>query len=307
MDREFKGPNRHPTQLMRNFLKYFPGLSVILSCLLISSAKAQGSNDVRSRLTIPDSAHTQILTLRDGSTIFGRVAAVNADTVVFDTQGGRLQISIASIREIKQIAASDVRNGAYWFPNPNSTRLFFAPTGQMLKQGEGYVSDYELFFPGVAFGLTDNVTIGGGVSLLPASAEDQVYYLTPKIGVSLSDKVHLATGVLFAGTKGGTGGVYYAVGTVGDGNASVTIGGGYGFAGGKIESKPVGMIGAERRISRRIGLVTENYLLPVSQDNVLYSFGIRFMGEKLTTDLALANIAGSGVIGFPFVDFVFRF
>jgi hypothetical protein len=151
------------------------------------------------------------------------------------------------------------------------------------------------------------VTIGGGVSLLPVSAGDQVYYLTPKIGFSVAEKVHLAAGLLFAGTNGGTGGVYYAVGTVGDGNASVTLGGGYGFAGGKIESKPVGMIGAERRLSRRIGFVTENYLLPVSHDNILYSFGLRFMGEKITTDLALANIAGSGIIGFPFVDFVFRF
>ena len=32
----------------------------------------------------------------------------------------------------------------------------------MLKKGEGYFSDYELFFPGIAYGVTDNVTIGGG-------------------------------------------------------------------------------------------------------------------------------------------------
>ncbi|HUQ98135.1 MAG TPA: hypothetical protein VM166_01695 [Gemmatimonadaceae bacterium] len=279
----------------------------IFSSVLISTAGAQAVSDVRARLTVPDIGQTQILTLRDGSTIFGRVAGVVADTVDFDTEGGRLRLPIASIRDIKAIAASDVHNGDYWFPNPNSTRLFFAPTGQMLKQGDGYVSDYELFFPGVAYGLTDNLTIGGGVSLLPASPSDQVYYFTPKIGVSFSDRVHVATGVLVAGTQGGTGGIYYAVGSVGDGNSSVTIGGGYGFAGGKIESKPVGMLGAEHRISRRIGIVTENYLLPVSDDNVLYSFGLRFMGEKLTTDLALVNVAGSGIIGVPYVDFVFRF
>jgi len=116
----------------------------------------------------------------------------------------------------------------------------------------------------------------------------------------VSEKVHLAAGVLFAGTKGGTGGVYYAVGTLGDGDGSITLGGGYGF-------KPVRMLGAEKRLSRRIAIVTENYLLPVSNDNLLYSFGLRFMGEKITTDLALFNVANSGVIGFPWVDFVFRF
>jgi hypothetical protein len=278
-------------------------------CLLFSAepAQAQVTNELRSKMTVPDSAHIQIVTLRDGSTIFGRIVTVNADTATFQTTGGSMQIAAASIREIKEIETSDVHGGSYWFPNPNSTRLFFAPSGQMLKQGEGYVSDYELFFPGVAYGLTDNISIGGGVSLFPAAAEDQAYYFTPKIGFSVSEKVHLAAGVLFAGTRGGTGGVYYAVGTLGDGDGSVTLGGGYGFAGGKIERKPVGMLGAEKRISRRIAVVTENYLLPISDDNIVYSFGLRFMAEKITTDLALFNIAGSGAIGFPWVDFVFRF
>ena len=270
-------------------------------------AEAQASNDVRTTMTVPDSAHIQIVTLRDGSTIFGRILAVNGDTVSFQTQAGNIQLSAGAIREIKEIPAADLREGEYWFPNPNSTRLFFAPSGQMLKKGEGYFSDYELFFPGIAYGVTDNVTIGGGVSLFPAAVEDQVYYVTPKIGISVADKVHVAAGVLFARTHGGTGGIYYGVGTFGDGNASVTLGGGYGFAGGKIEAKPVGMIGGELRVSRRLGIVTENYLLPVSDNNFLYSFGLRFMGEKLTTDLALVNVSGSDVIGIPYVDFVFRF
>ncbi len=316
----------------KQFLRNSICALAVLTCLLMSgnSAGAQSATDVRSRMTVPDSAHLQIVTLTDGSTIFGRIVTVNADTVSFQTGAGTMQLSVKAIRDIRQISAEDVREGDYWFPNPNSTRLFFAPTGQQLKQGEGYVSDYELFFPGAAYGVTDNISIGGGISLFPASLSDQVYYVTPKIGFSLSDnvpasasdqiyyvtpkigfspsdKVHLAGGVLFAGTNGGTGGIYYGVGTFGDGNGSVTVGGGYGFAGGKIQSKPVGMLGAEYRISRRLGVVTENYLLPVADNNVLYSFGFRFMGEKLTTDLALANVSGSDIIGIPYVDFVFRF
>jgi hypothetical protein len=281
----------------------------VIMCLLTSgtTAGAQSASDVRSRMTVPDSANLQIVTLTDGSTIFGRIVAVGADTVSFQTGAGTMQLSVKAIRDIRQISAEDVREGDYWFPNPNSTRLFFAPTGQQLKQGEGYFSDYELFFPGVAIGVTDNISIGGGISLFPASASDQIYYVTPKIGFSPSDRVHLAAGVLFAGTNGGTGGIYYGVGTFGDGNGSVTVGGGYGFAGGKIQSKPVGMLGAEYRIARRLAVVTENYLLPVADNNVLYSFGFRFMGEKLTTDLALANVSGSEIIGIPYVDFVFRF
>jgi len=281
----------------------------VITCLLASgnAASAQAAGDVRSRLVVPDSTHLQVVTLTDGSTIFGRIATVGADSVAFQTGAGTMQLSVKAIRDIRLISNDDVREGDYWFPNPNSTRLFFAPTGQQLKQGEGYFSDYELFFPGVAVGVTDNISIGGGISLFPASASDQIYYVTPKIGFSPSDQVHLAAGVLFAGTNGGTGGIYYGVGTFGDGNGSVTIGGGYGFAGGKIQSKPVGMLGGEFRIARRLAFVTENYLLPISDNNVLYSFGFRFMGEKLTTDLALANVSGSQIIGIPYVDFVFRF
>ena len=295
---------------MRQLACYFVRALTVISCLVASvpAARAQVSDEVRTQLKTPDSTHLQILTLKDGSTIFGRVSALSGDSLTFQTSGGAtIQLSVAAVRSIKEIATSEMHEGSYWFPNPNATRLFFAPSGQMLKGGEGYVSDYELFFPGVAYGLTDYFTIGGGVSLLPAAASDQVYYLTPKIGFSVNDKVHLATGLLFAGGQGGSGGVYYGVATFGDGNASFTLGGGYGFAGGDIESEPLGMVGGELRISRRIGLVTENYLLPVSDNNILYSFGVRFMGEKLTTDLALFNVSGSNTIGFPFVDFVFRF
>lgn len=280
---------------------------ILFLALSTTPAHAQVTPNLRAKMAVPDSAHMQIVTLRDGSKIFGRIVTVSADSVAFQTESGSMQLAAGGIKEIKEIPTSDVRRGEYWFPNPNSSRLFFAPTGQMLKQGEGYVSDYELFFPGIAYGVTDNISIGGGFSLFPAAAEDQAYYFTPKIGFSVADKVHLAAGVLFAGTRVGTGGVYYAVGTLGDGDGSVTLGGGYGFAGGKIQRKPVGMLGAEKRISQRIAIVTENYLLPVSGDNILYSFGLRFMGEKITTDLALFNVANSRVIGIPWVDFVFRF
>lgn len=297
--------------------RYFLATVVAISSLLVcaSSARAQADSVLRAQLVPPDSVHAQILTLRDGSTVFGRVVALNGDSLTFQsTAGATMQLPAGAVRSIKEIATADIHEGDYWFDNPNATRLFFAPTGQMLKRGEGYVSDYEVFFPGVAVGISDNLTLGGGVSLLPLGVEDQIYYFTPKIGVSLSDKFHVAAGMLLAGGMGGgngagrVGGVYYGVGTIGDGNASFTFGGGYGFAGGDIESKPVGLVGGEVRLSKRIGLVTENYLLPVSRDNILYSFGLRFMGEKLTTDLALFNTsASSNSIGFPFVDFVFRF
>ena len=292
----------------RPFISRCALLVTLLVIQLSQSARAQATDDIRARLTAPDSAHLQRITLTDGSTIVGRVVAVTGDTVAFQTISvGTIQLQIASIKAITLIPLSSDGDSRYWFPNPNTTRLFFAPTGQMLKQGEGYFSDYEVFFPGVSVGVTDNFTLGGGISLIPAAVEDQVYYVTPKIGFSPAEKLHLAAGALVISSQGETGGIYYGVGTVGDGNASFTVGAGYGFAGGRVERKPVAMAGAEMRLAERVAFVTENYLLPISDNNFLYSFGLRFMGEKMTTDLALFNVSGSNTIGLPFVDFVFRF
>lgn len=285
-------------------------LALVAVILISAPVRAQTAGPSRDRLRVVDSTQIQVITMRDGSSLVGRIVSVGADSVDFQTGIGRVSIAINDIREISENEAGVLHDGMYWFPNPNSTRLFFAPTAQMLKKGEGYFSDYELFFPGFAVGVTDNVTIGGGMSIFPVGFDEQVYYVTPKVGVSLSDRVHVGAGVLFAGTTGGgggTGGVGYGVATFGDGDGSATFGLGYGFAGGDIESRPVAMVGGEKRLSKRIALVTENYLLPVSDNRVLFSFGLRFMGEKLTTDLALFNTTGTGTIGIPYVDFVFKF
>jgi len=285
-------------------------INLAFAVVLISGPAISGAQDTaatRAQLRIVDSTKIQLITLRDGSSLVGRIVAVRGDTVDFGMSVGRVPILVGDIRELKETAVGTMHDGQYWAANPNATRLFFAPSGQMLKKGEGYFADYELFFPGFAYGITDNISVGGGASLFPTGLDEQVYYFTPKLGMSFSNQIHLAAGVLFAGTKGGTGGIGYGAGTFGDGDASVTVGRGYGFAGGDIESKPVAMLGGEKRISRRVALVTENYLLPTSEDNLVYSFGLRFIGEKLTTDLALFNVAGSGIIGLPYVDFVFRF
>ena len=272
-----------------------------------AASHAQDTPATRAQLRIVDSTKIQLITLRDGSSLVGRIVAVRGDTVDFEMSVGRVPIVVGDIRELKETAVGTMHDGEYWAANPNATRLFFAPSGQMLKKGEGYFADYELFFPGFAYGITDNISVGGGVSLIPAALDEQVYYFTPKVGMSFGDQIHVSAGLLVAGTKGGTGGIGYGAGTFGNGDASVTVGVGYGFAGGDIENKPVAMLGGEKRISRRVALVTENYLLPTSEDNLVYSFGLRFIGEKLTTDLALFNVAGSGIIGLPYVDFVFRF
>ncbi|MFL5470048.1 MAG: hypothetical protein ACJ8AE_09655 [Gemmatimonadaceae bacterium] len=287
-------------------------LTVVCVSLTLIAARVSGqaTADVRSQLKVADSAHLQVLTLRDGSTLIGRIVAVAQDTLTVESSVGQLSVPIASVRRVQEVASDRMKNGEYWFPNPNATRLFFAPSGRMLEKGDGYVSDYEVFFPGVAVGVTDNISIGGGMSLFPAGLDEQLFYLTPKIGGALQENVNVAVGALIIGgiSDESTVGIVYGVGTFGSPDASLTAGLGYGFSGTTMSRTPVAMLGGELRVSRRIGLVTENYIIPDTDANPIFSYGVRLMGEKMTVDLALFNAGGSGsAIGLPFVDFVFRF
>ncbi|MEO8910291.1 MAG: hypothetical protein ABI408_08690 [Gemmatimonadaceae bacterium] len=275
-----------------------------------SRLAAQSLANVRAQLHVTDSAHLEILTLRDGSTLVGKIMTIAADTLTFESSAGTFSLAIASVSGVREVGVDRMKDGEYWFPNPNETRLFFAPSARMLPRGDGYVSDYEVFFPGVAYGLTDNISIGGGASLLPTGLNNQAFYFTPKIGGAVHENVDLAVGALIVGgiPDESTVGIVYGVGTFGPPDASITAGLGYGFAGTTIARNPVAMIGGELRVAKHIGLVTENYIIPNTHANPLYSYGVRLMGEKMTVDLALFNISGSNSgLGFPFVDFVFKF
>ena len=293
----------------------FATLLVALLGATAAAARAQDGRRTRERLAAADTTQTLAVRTRDGSTFIGRFVVQDSAAVRLATQAGEVNVPIATIVQVNVVGAGDVRGGQYWFPNPNATRLLFAPTGRMLPAGDGYVSDYQLFFPGVAYGVSDRVTIGGGVSLFPTlGLDEQVYYLTPKVGLVSREKVQLAAGALVAAVPGvGDGddassfGILYGVGTYGSASGSVTGGVGVAYADGGLADRPAIMLGGERRVARRVALVTENYAVP-GLDGVLASGGVRFFGEQIAVYLALvAPIGEDDLFAIPWVGFVFNF
>jgi hypothetical protein len=306
-----------PTAPRRSPRRSWPLVAASLLVLGIGTARsggAQESRAVRERLGTVDSTQTLAIRTRDGSTFIGRLLDRDSAAVRLTTEAGVVTVRVATIVRVDVIGASDVRNGVYWFPSPNATRLLFAPTGRMLERGDGYVSDYELFFPGVAYGVTDRVTIGGGLSVFPGiGLDEQILYFTPKIGLVRGEKVNVAVGALvatfpeFDDDKSTSFGIVYGVGTFGGPNGSVTAGVGYGYTNGGLADRPAILLGGEARVSRRVALITENYAVP-GVDGVLLSGGLRFFGEQLAVDLAVvAPVGGTDTVGIPFVGFVFNF
>lgn len=264
-------------------------------------------------LVVADSGVQQRVVMRDGSELIGRIVAIGDTTVQFQSGLGLMTLRSDDILRLTSERGGSMRDGQYYFPNPNATRLIFAPTGRMLGAGEGYFSDYWVFFPGVSVGLADMVSIGGGVSIFPmVDLDEQLLYFTPKVGVARTENFNAAIGALYVavpnfdgGSSRESGGMLYGVGTWGNLDNSVTAGLGYGFANGDLASSPAVLLGAEARATPRISFVTENYFIPGG--TLLLGGGLRFMGRGLSVDLAIFGAGGNegGFCCFPFLGFVY--
>ncbi|MCA9731602.1 MAG: hypothetical protein H6696_18985 [Deferribacteres bacterium] len=261
--------------------------------------------------TIPDSTDLQIIEMMDGTKLKGKTIAIYDSTIVFTSSLGALTLEKAKIKSFSTIQYRESSRGDLWFRNPNRTRLFFAPTGRMLSEGEGYFSDYYVFFPGIAYGFSNHFTFGGGFSLIPGvGLNKQVFYITPKVGLVQSKKFNAAAGVLvlkIPDEEEGTAGIAYGVGTWGGEDNNFTLGAGYGFANGAWADKPMLVLGFETRTGERTSVVSENWIFP-GVDYPLISLGMRFFGEKMSVDLAFWTVLGADTNFIaPYVDFVYNF
>jgi hypothetical protein len=203
--------------------------------------------------------------------------------------------------------------------DPNYSRLLFSPTGRPLKKGDGYFSDYELVFPGVAVGLTDNISIAGGVSLVPGLRLDrQVLYVSPRIGWDLGDKAAVSAGVLYAALPSDDDfddlAVLFAVGTFGDRRRSLSVGVGFGDA-----NLPDGfdpgtalMIGGTTALSPRIAMVSENWLVLDDDFDLArqpFGLGVRFFGDRVSADVGIVfvpDLVSSGIF-LPWASISYHF
>ena len=292
---------------------------VVLLVAIVAASLPRPLASQQPDSTARDSLRTHVLRTRDGSTLIGRVVRDSADTVRFESNGGVLTLSHAQIVELRAIEPSQLKHGEYWFPDPNRTRLFFAPTGRMLAQGEGYFSDTYLLLIGFNGGVTSNFTLGGGMSLIPSQNPLQnIFYLTPKVGLVDKPNFALAAGALvgFAGfddidNQNRSFGILYGTSSFGSTDNHVDVGAGWGYSGGDLSAKPALMFGGATRVSRRVSLLTENYYLPTLSDNGIVSYGMRFFGEKLSVDLAFFNAVGPDATflfpGIPYVSFAVKF
>ena len=266
-------------------------------------------------VTVSDTSLRHVIRLRDGSTLFGRITAVTADSVRVRLEQGEVGLARSGINDVRQVPVTSFRNGQYWFENPHPTRLLFSPTAFPLEKGTGYYSNTWLFIHTFATGITDRFTLAGGATTIPGVAlNENPFYLLPKYTVLNGDRTQVALGALigflpFNSDPGEvkSAGLLYAVGTTGTKESNLSLGLGWGYANEEVTGNPTVMIGGQGRVSRRVSLISENWFFSNGSDTEgVFSYGFRFLGENLSVDLAWVTALGEGV-GVPWLGFAFRF
>jgi hypothetical protein len=284
-------------------------------CLLAAAVLAAG------RVAADETAPTEVTVfVKDGSRIVGIVVAEDEASLTLRlASGGEVKLVRG---EIARVEAGRPRSGG---PrpervDPNDTRLMFAPTGRPLGKGDGYFSDHYVIFPGFAYGLTDNLSVGGGVSTLPSlGLDDQLFYVSTQVGWRLSPKAALSVGGMYAGGgeddwKGA--GVLYGVASWGRPDRSLSLG--FALASTQEEepqfdsrgrylgsdtlwrSKPVLMVGGTLRMASQLSLVSESWLFPgqpLSQQP--FAFALRFFGDRLSADVGFIFVGELMEQGLP--------
>ena len=264
-------------------------------------------------LKIPESGYMQVVETKDGGMLIGRIVSIDVDVVQVETNFGKVEIPIRAIKKIRRIPESSMQNGEHWYPDLNTTRLFITTTAQMMERGQGYYSNRYLFFSMLAYGVTDNFTIGAGGFTLPIPLKDLPFYITPKVGLLNEESLDLALGALIMRMPGDdddgfSTGILYGVGTFG-GPEGLTAGLGWGFVDDEIANKPVIVLGGKRRWTRRLAVVAESWFFPNAYDKPLVIYGIRFLGLRMSADVGMIAMPSEEIVfpGFPYFDFVFNF
>ena len=288
----------------------------ILAFLLAAfTTPVQGQRTSIDSVSLSDSTVLHVVKLRDGATLVGRITGVSADSVRLRLSQGEVSLARSGIREVRQVPAALMRNGEYWFENPHSTRLLFSSTAFPLEKGTGYYSNTWLFIHTFAAGLTDRFTLGGGGTTIPGIAfSDNLFYLLPKYTILNGTRTKVALGALVGflpfddGNDVTSAGLLYAVGSTGNRESNLSLGVAWGYADGEITNRPGVMLGGQGRVSRRVSLITENWFFSIDGETEgAVSYGLRFLGENLSVDLAWFTPLDAGSIGFPWLGFAFKF
>ncbi|GAA4360892.1 hypothetical protein GCM10023185_27670 [Hymenobacter saemangeumensis] len=233
---------------------------------------------------------------RDGTTFSGQLVGMTMTALDFDSPAlGKVTVQRVNITGVQDLegtsAPSRIAGARKYYDIGNGNRLFFGPTARGLRQGEGTLQDVDVYLLGFNYGISNNFSMGGYMSIVPGlSLTEQLLVLTPKLSFKVRENLHTGAGLLYlrvpAGNGDGVGvGIAYGVITTGSADNNFTAGLGYGFVDNEIGSTPIIMLGGQTRVSRRVSLLTENYIVADAEAGMGGFYGMKLSWRRTSLGL----------------------
>jgi len=260
-----------------------------------------------------------IYEFRDGTTIIGTFVKDEGGSIyINDLEGKETYLPRVMVAQIHEVTDDNLKDGEYWFPNLHDTRYFFSPSAFSLRKGEGYYGHSYWMLWQAQYGITDELSIGGGTTLwgFPGS-------LNAKYSFNIKDDINAAlgwfwVGDLFGYTEGEMGSLLnmpYMVVTKGSKENNITLGAAFNFAtpfenwrNSEVEpsQRLVLNAGGTFRMSRRFAFVFEVWLLdPImishNDPQIMGGPGIRYY--RKINRVTAKNGAGAKTFDFQLVHF----
>lgn len=271
-----------------------------------------------------DSTTTYRLETTDGNEYLGNILEQDTEKVRFKTQKlGTLTIARTDIKSLTAVSPGRIKNGNYWFDNPQATRYLFSPNGYGLQKGEGYYQNVWVFVNQVSVGITNNFSVGAGMVPIFLFGGPTPIWILPKFSMPVvKDKFNIGAGALIGtvlntqgddyGEADNSGfGIAYGLATFGSRDKNLSVGLGYGYAAGEWSNSPTVTLNGLIRTGSRGYFITENYLISAGSETLgLISLGGRRIIKRAGIDFGLVIPVGvdtGGTWGIPFLGLTVPF
>jgi hypothetical protein len=217
----------------------------------------------------------------------GELWGVREDRIELLTADGQIiQIALSEVDGIQALSDGEGRRGL--FLDAAANRLVVMPTGFPMERGELHVTDQQIAVVTSSYGLTDTVSLWGGISIpgLVLSAR-LAYQPAPALGLSAGTFIGAEW---FEFT---TLALPYALASFGTPNRNITVGGGpiytfFGTADDKAFEGAILALGGKTVLTPTAAIVTETWSLWFPRnDSILFAPSVvfRIAGSRLSWDL----------------------
>jgi hypothetical protein len=271
---------------MKNRSKILYAVVFLFFLLTLNKVSAQVNSDT---------TRYQIIT-KNGNKYTGKILGSDSAHVKIRTlELGEITMLKKNIKTIENVTGINQHRELQSGNHPQNTRYFFSPNGYGLKKNQGYYQNVWVMVNNFAYGLSDNFSIGGGlVPMFLFAGSPTPVWVTAKMSFPLEkNKLNMGVGALMGtvltSEEGSHGfGMLFGLATVGSKQKNVSLGIGYGYAGGHWANSPLVNFNAMVQIGKKGYFITENYLVIIDRDAmVIISAGGRQMINRVGIDYGL--------------------